>query len=96
MIEATFDIRVKHIFALLVDITKDCCNRIVSTASRSETIAVGLKQGFPLGFQSVFDYCLTCPVEHHRYTKRPLLSFSWLWYPDAPSGFGFLSAIHFG
>ena len=55
MIEATFDIRVKHVFALLVDITKDCCNRIVSTASRSETIAVGLKRGFPLGSRA----CLT-------------------------------------
>ena len=52
VVEATFNIGVKHIFALVVDIKKDGCNRIMGTASRSETIAVGFKQGFPLGFES--------------------------------------------
>src|SRR6266566_6645658 len=80
VVETTFDIRVKNIFAPLVDVTKDCCNCIMSTASRSEPIAVGLKQGFPLGFQSLFGYCLTCSLEHHRHhhsTLPPLTSHLW-------------------
>src|SRR2546421_1840536 len=89
VVETTFDIRVKNIFALLVDVTKDCCNCIMSTASRSETIAVGLKQGLPLGFQSLFGKCLHDSIEHHRYSERPLLCFPWFWYPDASERFWF-------
>src|SRR5260370_29649097 len=84
VIEATFNIRIKHIFALIAYIVENRCNRIVSTASRSEPIAVGFKQGFPFGFEGLFGYCLTCPIEHHGYSERPLLSFSCLWHP-APS-----------
>src|SRR5216683_5232068 len=90
VIEATFNIRVKHIFALIAYIVENRCNRIVSTASRSETIAVGFKQGFPLGFEGLVGYCLTCPIDHHGYAERPLLSFSWLWYPDPSERLRFL------
>ena len=89
LIEATLYICIEHIFALLFDIDKDCCDRIVGTASRSETIAISFKQGFPLGFESLLGYCLTCPVEHDGYSERPLLSFSWFWYPDTSERPGF-------
>src|SRR5919109_369491 len=82
VVEATFNIGVQNIFALFVDIEKDGGHRIMGTAPRSETIAVGLKHGFPLGFESKLGYCLTCSVIHHGYAERPLLSFSWLGYPD--------------
>src|SRR5258708_39239927 len=89
IIKTTFNIRIKHIFALLLDIKEDCCDSILGTASRSETIAISFKHGFPLGFESLFGYCLTCPVEHDGYSERPLLSFSWLGYPDASERLGF-------
>lgn len=54
IIETTFTIRIEHIFALLLDIEEDCCDSILGTASRSETIAIRFKQGFPLGFESLF------------------------------------------
>src|SRR5260221_893152 len=82
VIEAPFNIRVKHILALISYTIEDCCDSIMGTASLSEPIAVGFKQGFPLGFEGLFGYCLTCPIEHHGYAERPLLSFSWLGDPD--------------
>src|SRR5260370_17819617 len=90
VIEATFNIRIKHIFALIAYIVENRCNRIVSTASRSEPIAVGFKQGFPLRFEGWFGYCLTCPIEHNGYSERPLLTFSCLGYPAPSSRLGFL------
>src|SRR2546426_5612959 len=89
IIEATLYICIEHIFALLSDIDKDCCDSILGTASRSEPIAIGFKHGFPLGFESLLGYCLTCPVEHDGYSERPLLSFSWFWYPDTSERRGF-------
>jgi hypothetical protein len=50
---ATLSICIEHIFALRSYIVEDCCNSIVGTASRSEPIAIGFKQGFPLGFESL-------------------------------------------
>src|SRR5260221_14751632 len=84
VIEAPFNIRVKHILALISYTIEDCCDSIGGTASRSEPIAVGFKQGFPLGFEGLFGYCLTCPIDHHGYAERPLLRLSWLGYPDTP------------
>ena len=45
VIEATFNIRVQHIFVLFADITKDGGNRIMGTACWSEPIAVNLSGG---------------------------------------------------
>src|SRR5260370_36280653 len=95
VIEATFNIRIKHIFALIAYIVENRCNRIVSTASRSEPIAVGFKQGCPLAVEVLFGYCLTCPIEHHAYSERPLLSFAWLRYPDSAERIGSIRFLSF-
>ncbi|GLV59303.1 hypothetical protein KDH_61300 [Dictyobacter sp. S3.2.2.5] len=54
VVETAFNIRIKNIFALESNIAKDCSYRIMGTASRSETIAIDLKQGFPLRFKGGF------------------------------------------
>ena len=48
IIEATLYICIEHIFALLSDIDKDCCDSILGTASRAEAIAVNLSGGVTL------------------------------------------------
>src|SRR5260370_6708556 len=90
VIEAPFTIRVKHMLALISYASEDCCDSSMGTGSRSEPIGVGYTQGFPLGFEGLFGYCLTCPIDHHGYAERPLLSFSWLWYPDPSERLRFL------
>ncbi len=89
LIETPLYIGIEHIFALRSYSVEDCCDSILGTASRSEPIAIGFKQGFPLGFESLLGYCLTCPVEHDGYSERPLLSFSWFGYPDTSERLGF-------
>ena len=90
MIETAFNICIEHRSALLVEMSKDCFDRIMGTAPRSEPIAVSFKQSFPLGFESLLGYCLTCPVVHDGYAERPPLRFSWLGYPDTSERLWFL------
>src|SRR5258708_6059627 len=88
VIEAPFTIRVKHILALIAYTIEDCCDSIMGTASRSEPIAVGFKQGFPLGFEGLFGYCLTCPIEHHGYADPSERLRFLLFHPFWVNGFG--------
>ena len=61
----------------------------MATPAWPETIAVGLTPGFPLWFQGHCCSCLLRPLPHGGDPKRPLVVFSWLWYPSAPGWRGF-------
>ena len=54
-VEAFFDVRVQDILVLMGDGVENRLNRIVTGATGSEAIAVGLKARFPFGFERDLD-----------------------------------------
>ena len=97
VIEATFNIRVQHIFVLFADITKDGGNRIMGTASWSEPIAVGFKHGFPLGFDRACQAVAKLALSNITGMPSGLCSaFPGLGIQTRLSGCGLLSALRFG
>ena len=51
---------------------ENCCDRIMTGASRSEAITVGFKARFPFGFEREFDQRLASSVSHSGNAQRPL------------------------
>ena len=82
-------ISVQHIFAFAADFEEDGFDRIMAAASRSKTVAVGLKASFPFGFQGLLDQCLMGTVAHDGNTKRALFLFAGFRHPYPPNWFGF-------
>ena len=73
MIEATFQIGVEHLLALLADVGEDRLDGVMAASSRSEPIAVGFESGFPLRFERELDEGLMGSVEQHGNAERSLL-----------------------
>jgi len=66
-LKALGNIRVENILGFLVDTAKDSFDRVMGRATGSEPEAVGLKPGFPFGFQCLFDQSLCGPVVERWY-----------------------------
>src|SRR5689334_10135690 len=73
MIKTTLDISIQDILALSADFQEDRFDRIMATAPRSKAVTIGLKAGFPFGFQGLLDQRLVSAVLHDGDTKRALL-----------------------
>jgi hypothetical protein len=63
-IKAFFDVRVQDVFVLLVDAGMNGLNRIVTRASWSEAVAIGLELRLPLRFQSEFRQGLSSAIRY--------------------------------
>jgi hypothetical protein len=64
-IKAFFNVCIQDVFVLLVDAGMNGLNRIVTRASWTEAVAVGLELRLPFRFQGEFRQGLAGAIRHH-------------------------------
>ncbi|HEV3263109.1 MAG TPA: hypothetical protein VG013_40115, partial [Gemmataceae bacterium] len=85
-VEAFRNISIQNVLRTLLDTLEDRFHRIMTGASRSESIAVRLELGFPFGFQRELDQRLQCSVREGWNAERPLFVGSGFGNPDSTGG----------
>ena len=89
VVEAALDVCVQDVFGLEACFKEDRFNSVMTSASRSKSIAIGFKFGLPLWFQCLLGERLIGPVTHDGNAKRTLFRFAGFGYPYTANGLCF-------